>query len=407
MSAPHLALPILALTLGHIFSNAVRTIPAVAADVLTRDLGITEETLAALTGAFPAAFALVMLPVGVALDRYGVRRTALGLLSIGTAGALIAALAPGPLTMLLGQVVLGIGCSGALMCPTTYAARAMDARRFALWSGLILALGNMGMLLSASPLALLIEWQGWRAGFLAAAAMAAVAVLAVALTVERDAPQRAPGTGPSLAEDVARIWHIATSPALRPLLVFGFASLAAMLGLRGLWGGPWLMEVKGLDRVQAGNILLLCTVALVAGPAIAGWVHRAVGRTPALLAGSHYLAAALMLLLLAGGPGAPLSAMLGLPMLPPAWDTAVLVLFGLIISFQVLCFSLVRAAVPPEQAGRALSAHNITFFAGAAVLQAASGVAAGWGGVAAAILTFPAALILCTTGFLWLRRRAM
>ena len=407
---PTLALPILALTLGHVFSNAVRTIPAVAADVLTRDLGITDEGLAAITGAFPAAFALVMLPVGVALDRYGVRRTALGLLSVGTLGALIAALAQGPLTMLLGQVVLGIGCSGALMCPTTLAARSMDARRFALWSGLILALGNMGMLLSASPLALLIEWQGWRAGFLAAAAMAGFAVLAVALTVPRDAPDRAARAAAPLAQDVARIWHIATSPALRPLLVFGFASLAAMLGLRGLWGGPWLMEVKGLDRVEAGNILLLCTVALVAGPAIAGWVHRAVGRTPALMAGSHFIAAALILLILAGGPGAPLSRLLGLAMLPASWDAAMLVLFGLIISFQVLCFSMVRAAVPPEQAGRALSAHNITFFAGAAILQAVSGLAAGWagggGGVAAAILTFPVALILCTTGFLWLRRRA-
>ena len=399
-----LALPILALTLGHVFSNAVRTLPAVAADVLTRDLAITEETLAALTGAFPAAFALVMLPVGVALDRYGVRRTALGLLAIGTAGALVGAAAQGPLAMLAAQAVLGIGCSGALMCPTTFAARSMDARRFALWSGLILALGNMGMLLSASPLALLIEWQGWRAGFLAAAAMAALALLAVALTVPPDAPARAAGSAP-LGEDMARIWTIATSRMLRPLLVFGFPSLAAMLGLRGLWGGPWLMEVKGLDRVEAGNILLLCTLALVAGPALAGAVHRALGHTVALMAGSHLLAAALILLLLAGGPGGPLAALLGLPMLPPGWDAAVLVAFGLVISFQVLCFSMVRAAVPPDQAGRALSAHNITFFAGAAVFQAVSGLAAGWGGIRAAILTFPLALVLGTLGFLWLRRR--
>ena len=76
-------LPILALTLGHVFSNAVRTLPAMAADVLSRDLGLTPEALAALTGAFPAAFALAMVPVGVGLDRWGVRRTALVLLAIG------------------------------------------------------------------------------------------------------------------------------------------------------------------------------------------------------------------------------------------------------------------------------------------------------------------------------------
>ena len=41
-----LALALLALTLGHVFSNAVRTIPAVAADVLMRDLGLSAEALA-------------------------------------------------------------------------------------------------------------------------------------------------------------------------------------------------------------------------------------------------------------------------------------------------------------------------------------------------------------------------
>jgi predicted MFS family arabinose efflux permease len=396
-----LAVAILALTLGHVFSNAVRTIPAIAADVLMRDLGLTEEGLAAITGAFPLVFALMMLPVGVALDRWGVRRTALTLLGFGMAGSVIGAAAQGPGAMLLAQVVLGIGCSGMLMCPTTFAARVMDARRFALWSGLILALGNCGMLLSASPLALLVQDVGWRAGFLAAAGLAALAWAAVFVTVrETPAPPRA---ARSIATEMGEVLAIAASPALRPLLVFGLASLAVVLGVRGLWGGPWLMEVKGLDRVEAGNVLLLFTVALVAGPAIAGLVHRAVGRAALLLAGSHLAVAALLVVLVAGGPGGPLAWVLGQPMLPPAFDATVLTMFGLIISFQVLVFTLAREVVPMEQAGRALSAVNIGFFAGAAILQGVSGVAASVAGVGAALLTFALALLLCTGGFLLLR----
>ena len=91
-------------------------------------------------------------------------------------------------------------------------------------------------------------------------------------------------------------------------------------------------------------------------------------------------------------------------MLPIWWDTLMLVAFGLVISFQVLGFSIVRAAVPPEQAGRALSAMNVSFFLGAALLQSASGVMAGWSGVAAALATFAVALVLCTAGFMALTR---
>jgi predicted MFS family arabinose efflux permease len=397
-------LPILALTLGHVFSNAVRTLPAMAADVLSRDLGLTPEALAALTGAFPAAFALAMVPVGVGLDRWGVRRTALVLLAIGGFGCVLAALAGGPAGMLVAQCVLGIGCAGALMCPMTYAARAMDGHRFALWSGIIQAFGNCGMLLSASPLALLVEAQGWRAGFWASGGLALLAFVAVAATVRQPPPVRQGHR--SLWQDTREILAIAASPRLRALMVIAFASFAVVLGVRGLWGGPWLMEAKGLSRVQAGNVLLLVAMALVAGPALAGVVQRWVGRPVALLAGSHLGVAGLVFLMVGGGPGGWLSAALGLPILPAAFDATVMVAFGLVISFQILVFAQVRAAVPPEQTGRALSANNIAFFGGAAVLQAASGVAAGWGGIGAALSTFAVALVVCSLGFLWLRRRA-
>ena len=384
-----LGLSVLALALGHVFSNAVRTLPAMAADVLQRDLGLTADGLATLTGAFPAAFALAMLPVGVALDRYGVKRTALTLLAVAAAGSLLGAAASGPWSMLLGQVVLGIGCSGMLMCPVTYAAKNLPPQKFGLWGGVIQAFGNTGMLLSASPLALLVEHAGWRAGYVACALLAIGAAVAVSVVVrEAQAPLQARRT---MAEDVQDVLVLSVSRELRAPIVIAFASFAAVLGVRGLWGGPWLMEVKGLARVPAGNVLLFCTFALIAGPALAGMLERrlqTVRRT--LLAAGHFGAAAAILLMVAGGA-------LGWGV---AADAVLLVAFGLLISLQVICFALVRAAVPPERAGRALSAMNMSFFGGAAVLQAASGVAAGWGGVGAALSVFAVALIACTLVFL-------
>ncbi len=398
-----IAVPILVLCLGHVFSNAVRTIPAMAADVLMRDLGLTAEALAQITGAFPLAFAAVMIPVGIALDRFGVKRVALGLLTVAGCGAVLGAMATGPWSMLFAQIVLGAGCSGMLMCPITFAARGLTTSRFAVWSGLIQALGNTGMLLSASPLALLVEALDWRAGFLACAGIAVLALPLVALLVPGDRPAAVPAR--SLGADVREVARMAAQPALRGVMVFVFASFAAVLGLRGLWGGPWLMEGKGLDRVAAGNVLLACTVALTVGPLLAGLVLRRVGHARALMAGSHLACAGFILLIVGGGPGGWLAAMLGLPMLPVAWDAVLLVLFGGIISFQVLAFSIVRSAVPPEQAGRALSAANLFFFSGAAVFQGLSGAMAGWGGPSAALTTFAVGLLVCTLGFLALRPR--
>ncbi len=384
-----LGLAILALALGHVFSNAVRTLPAMAADVLQRDLGISTDGLAALTGAFPAAFALTMLPVGVALDRYGVKPTAMALLAIAAVGSALAAVAAGPWSMLLAQVVLGIGCSGMLMCPVTYAAKNLPPQKFGLWGGVIQAFGNTGMLLSASPLALLVDHAGWRSGYLACGALAIAAAVAVAVAVRevRTRPQARRG----IAEDARDVIALGLSRDIRGPMVIAFASFAAVLGVRGLWGGPWLMEMKGLARVPAGHVLLACTVALIVGPVVAGVLERRVQRhRRALLAAGHLGAATAILLLVAGGH-------LGWGV---ATDAVLLFAFGLLVSSQVICFALVRAAVPPERVGRALSAMNFSFFGGAAVLQAASGVAAAAGGIGAALMVFAAALILCTLAFL-------
>ncbi|MFC7689959.1 hypothetical protein ACFQY5_10445 [Paeniroseomonas aquatica] len=44
-------------------------------------------------------------------------------------------------------------------------------------------------------------------------------------------------------------------------------------------------------------------------------------------------------------------------------------LIGAVISFQMVTFGVIRGLVPAEQTGRALSAQNISFFGGAAIMQ--------------------------------------
>ncbi|WP_458097525.1 MFS transporter [Roseomonas sp. WA12] len=391
------AAPLVALTLGHVLSNLVRTLPAIAADVLGRDLGVTAQGLASLTGAYNLSFALAQVPIGVALDRLGVRRTALILLAVVAAGSVIAALAGGPVGYLLAQIVLGLGCAGMLMCPITYAAKRLSPARFGLWSGLVQAFGNCGMLLSASPLAMLVEAADWRAGYIACAALALLTIALIALLV-RDDPQ--PNSSRSLAGDAREVLRLTTSPALRGVVALSFASFAAVIGVRGLWGGPWLMEAKALSRVEAGNVLLLATTALVLGPALWGIADRRFGHRRALLAVGHLGAAALLALTALGGPGGPFGA------LPASWDAATLLGFFLLISVQPLAFAATRAAVPPEQAGKALAGVNLSFFAGAAILQAGSGPVVAAGGLGAGLLFLSLATALCTLLYLALTRRA-
>lgn len=387
--------PLLVLALGHMLSNVLRTLPAVATDVISADIAVSPAMLASLTGAYHFAFAAGQIPAGIALDRYGVRKVSLTLLAVVTLGAVLAAMVGGARGFLVAQIILGLGCCGMLLCPMTLAAKLLTPAQFGLWSGLVQGVGNSGMILSASPMAWLVEQHGWRAGFAVSAVMAVVVAMLVAAFVPNTAPERTTRR-PTLGAEAREVLRIGLSPRLRGVIVLATVSFAATIAIRGLWGGPWLMEIKHLGRVAAGNALMPLTLALVAGPVVYGILDRRFGRRRGLLAVGHGVAGLALLLVAAGGPSGILSDAIGMPVLPAGYDTAVFIAFGAAISVHPLLFAMGRGAVSPDNAGKALAAVNLSFFGGAAVIQAlTSPIARLWG--LPAVMVFLAAVVLAAT----------
>jgi MFS family permease len=389
---------LLALACGHMLSTLLRTIPAVSLDVMAADFRTSPQTLGSLTSIYHFAFAASQIPVGAAMDRFGVRPVSLSLLAGTIIGALASGLATGPAGFLFGQLLLGIATSGMLMCPMTLAAKQMSAARFGLWSGIILSIGNIGMLLSASPLAFVVEHYGWRAGFWISAGFGAAVALAVFLLVPKQPAEHADPSSP--LSQMAEVLRIGLSRPLRGLVALALVSLAATLVLRGLWGGPWLMEIKALGRVEAGNVLGLFTLALIVGPVLMGMLDRAFGHRREVLAATHALAAVLLALTAAGAPNYPLSNLLGVSAVPASIDGALFVSMGIAISTQPLLFGMTRQMAGAQNAGKALSAINLAFFLGTALMQSATGVVATIFGLPAVLLFMAAALIVGVIVFL-------
>ena len=393
-----LILALLALACGHMLSTLLRTIPAISLDVMAADFRTAPQTLASLTSIYHFAFAASQIAVGATMDRFGVRPVSLSLLAGTIVGALASGLATGPESFVFGQFLLGVATSGMLMCPMTLAAKQMSAARFGLWSGIILSIGNIGMLLSASPLAFVVELWGWRAGFWISAGFGAVVAFAVFLLVPKQPAAQADQSSP--LSQMAEVLRIGLSRPLRGLIALSLVSLAASLVLRGLWGGPWLMEIKAFGRIEAGNMLGLFTLALIAGPVLMGILDRSIGHRREVLAATHCLAALLLALMAAGAPHYPLSELLGVKAVPAQIDGALFVLIGIAISTQPLLYGMTRQLVDAQNAGKALSAINLAFFLGAALMQSSTGVVAAIFGLPAVLLFMAATLIVGTIVFL-------
>jgi MFS family permease len=395
---------LVALACGHMLSTLLRTIPAISLDLMAADFHIEPQALASLSSVYHFAFAASQIPVGAAMDRFGVRPVSLCLLAGTVVGAIASGFATGPESFAFGQLLLGIATSGMLMCPMTLAAKQLSAARFGLWSGAILSIGNIGMLLSSSPLAFVVDHYGWRAGFWIAGLGGVVVALAVFALVPNQTAEHKDSSSP--VSQMIEVLRLGLSRPLRGLIALALVSLATSLVLRGLWGGPWLMQVKGLSRVEAGNQLGAFTLAMIAGPLCIGMIDRRLGRRRELVAGTHTIAALLVALMALGAPHYAVSVLFGVSVMPPQYDLVLFVLIGLATSAQPLLFGMSRQLVDAQTAGKALAAVNLAFFLGTALMQSITGAVAAFAGLPAVLLFMAAALLFGTLIFLAYTRAA-
>ena len=139
-----------ALVSAFALSQAFRSVAAIMATPLQADFGLDAKALGLFAGVFHFAFGAMQLFMGIGIDLHGVRRTVLTAFPVAIAGSVLSALAGSYSMLVLGQVLIGVGCAPAFLVCTVFIARHFPASRFAAVSGLTLGLGGIGMLLPAA-----------------------------------------------------------------------------------------------------------------------------------------------------------------------------------------------------------------------------------------------------------------
>ena len=340
---------------GYFLSYLLRSANAVIAPTLQREVGLGPADLGFMTGGFFAAYAVSQFPVGLALDRFGPRVVAGGLMTLGALGCAVFALGSDLATLTLGRVLLGVGLGSVLLAGLKAFSLWWPPQRFATVSGVFFATGSLGALAAATPLALLEAALGWRAAFW----LFALAVLAVTAVVLSATPR---GGGRSARSDAPRETADAALGAdLARLMLFGAAFTGPVLAFQTLWAGPLLFDVFGYDTIRTGNLLLLLSLGVTLGYAASGALADRFGLTR--VSATALLAFALLQLLLAA--------------LVPWTLPLLLALFGFAGGHCILALSNARARVGALRSGRATGAVNAASIAGVFALQWAIGVVVG------------------------------
>ncbi|MFL6060924.1 MAG: nitrate/nitrite transporter [Marmoricola sp.] len=342
---------------------------AVAGLAASSRFGISAAQLATFTMLQLLVYALMQIPVGLLVDRFGSR-------AVLTCGAVLMtcaqcgfAFADSYPLALLARVFVGMGDAMTFICVLRLVNTWFVPRRVPVMIQVTGVIGQLGAIVAAVPMTWALGHLGWTRSYLLAASLGIVVTLALLLVVH-DAPRarnlRGPAMNPAaIRRSLADSW---SHPGTRLGFWMHFTTQfsATVLGL--LWGFPFLVKGEGLSDATAGVLLTVMVVAVMGAGPLLGWLitvhpwHRST-----LVIGIVLSIVTIWTVVLAWPGRAPLPVLVVL-----------VVVSGIGGPASVTGFDLGRTSNPPQRLASATGIINQAGFTASLTLVIAIGVILDW-----------------------------
>lgn len=348
--------------------------PGIMKNDLMRDFSVTAQSLGILSGVWYWSYALLQIPSGMLIDRFGPQRILTFATVICSLGTLLFGLAPNLIIATIGRFFVGFGSAFAVIGTFKLAANWFPANRFALLAGATVALGMTGAIFAEGPLGFLINAITWRHSMILFGIIGLVLAVLLKFTVH-DTPSawiaqknnKMPPPLPieaktksafssTLITTFTDLWAIIKHKQIWLVAIYAGLMFFPTLTFCGLWGPGFISEHYGVEQTAAGGVVSLVFVGWIFGGPLGGWFSDRIGRRlpPMYIGCIGTLIVSLIILYV------PISLSV---------MSFLLFLFGFFSSGFLPGFSIVKESSPPEQTATALGFMNMMNSIGPAFIQ--------------------------------------
>ena len=347
---------------GYFLSYALRSVNAAIAPGLVSDLGLSASQLGSLSSAYLLSFALMQLPLGSWLDRYGPRRTEAALLLVASLGCFVFAMSQSYGGTWIGRALIGVGVSGCLMAAYKGFREYFEPElqsRLAAW---MLMAGTAGALTTTIPVQRLVAVVGWRPVFLIAGTLLLISAVAIFAGLPKEQASDS-NRDDLMASPSVTLVDVIREPYFWRMALLGVVFTGGFIALQSLWLGPWLTNVLAFTPAGAANSLFAFNLVLFVAYLLMGWIMpQAEKKGVTIPAIAVNLNAVGILTLLTAS----------LLTDPKYWW--IWLVLPVTTTINTLTQTYINGYFPKALAGRANSLFNLVIFAGAFCWQSGLGI---------------------------------
>ena len=314
----------------YFYEFVLRVSPSVMVPELMKSFGITASAVGVLSAFYLYAYAPMQLPVGILMDRYGVKK----ILSIASIicgiGALLFSAAGDLSVASLGRLMIGAGSSFAFIAMVYVTSHWFPPRKRAFLIGIANSIAMVGASAGSGPLTVVIHHLGWRKAIAGFGVFGVLLGILVYFIFKMDRHDKEVEKETS-SEDTNILENLKVVTSKKSIWFNAIAALFFYMtttAFAGLWGLSFVQTAYDVSKEVAGYAMSMVFAGwLVGGPLMGLWSDHIGKRKTAIRLGIIGALACLIPVIYA-------------PFLPIAAVYVLLFCVGLFSSAELLSFSL-------------------------------------------------------------------
>lgn len=274
---------VITLSMAYLFVYFHRLSLSVVADRLIHDFDSTASVIGLLGSLYFYCYAVMQLPAGLLSDSIGPRKTVTLFLLIAALGSILFGISNDIRIAFAGRILVGFGVSMVFIPAMKIFSQWFRKNEFAQMAGILNAVGGAGVLAATWVLALMTNTFGWRLSFVLIGGITFF-ISILSWIIVRDHPRDK--NWPSIFEiddkrngtqtETVRISlmegarKVVSEKHFWPLAIWFFFDCGIFFAFGGLWSGPYLMDVYGMSRTEAGAVLSMIAWGMIIGSPLLG-----------------------------------------------------------------------------------------------------------------------------------------
>jgi sugar phosphate permease len=259
-----------------------RTAPGLITEELMTEFKVTASTIGLLTSIQFMAYASLQIPIGILSDRFGPNLFLIVGTLLNGIGTLFYSVAPNEMVLLLARLLVGMGDATIWVNLVLILSQWFKVREFVGLLGIAGMTGSLGFLMATVPFSKWIDLVGWREPFLIMGIVLCLNGLILYFVLVKK-PKLTLIKEVSVTKENKRE---KTLPMLRRIFsnrqawatfLCHFGLVGTYIGFIGSWAVPYGMNVYGLTRSDASQLIMIGLFGAILGAPLTSWISNRLG----------------------------------------------------------------------------------------------------------------------------------